>query len=99
MFCLHARARVGDVLRASEEPVLDIAQNAKSGLIDLGLARHKTMGFQVTKRKLPLVGLAFGVSGRDGATPWMKAREALGFSAPTDGCFLRTPSPRPFQSS
>jgi hypothetical protein len=54
LFCVHARARAGDVLRACEEPVADISRDRLSGFVDLGLTHHKTMRLQTSKLKLPL---------------------------------------------
>jgi hypothetical protein len=93
LFCLHARARVGDVLRATDEPSLDLTEieGATDGFIQLDLLHHKTASRHATRRKLPLVASAVGASGINWASPWMFARASQRRRAPDMGCFLTPP--------
>jgi len=85
-FCLHGRARVGDVLRGDSEPVLDIVVG--KGFVEVGLPRHKTSYKARSKMRLPVVGLSHGLSGKPWAEAWLAARREAGLDASASGVFL-----------
>ena len=70
---IHSRSRFGDAARVSMEPKLDIADGR--GFVETAakFGEYKT-GYEVRKagRLLPMVGSAFGVSGRPWAEAWLQ---------------------------
>ena len=91
LFCLYARARVGDIAKCSEEPSLDIAQDGSLGFIQSRLLDHKTAR-PGEKRSLPVVAPVFGVTGRNWATHWMRGRCAARLDAHISGTLLQAPA-------
>ena len=91
LFILYARARVGDVARSMVEPVVDLAPDRSSGYCQGELLGHKTAK-PGTKQSLPLVAPAFGVVGRDWASPCLAARARQRLHAPSAGTLLQAPS-------
>ena len=87
LLCLHARARVGDALRADREPHLDVDELGE-GFIEAGFLRHKTSFRAKAKTRLPAVAHATGVTGLPWAERWLSARAALGLDANIDGYIL-----------
>lgn len=88
-FCAHARARVGDARRISEEPVLDVDDNGR-GYLEVRSVRHKTAA-RGSRRKLPFVAVARGASGAKWAQAWLAVRRAAGLDAKADDCLQLTP--------
>ena len=78
LFCIHSRARFGDLVRADQEPTIDVFGNV--GFIEVRLLRHK-MARIAPDLRLPTVALAFGVQGAPWAQKWLEARVALGVRA------------------
>ena len=86
LFRIHARARCGDVVRARHEPVLDLADGA--GYIETQAAprEHKRAFGASAGTSLPIVALAYGVTGRPWAEAWLDVRRKVGISAEASQC-------------
>ena len=53
LFCVHARARVGDAIRADLEPTLDVPDpSVPFGFVEAGFLRHKT-SYKVGQAEAP----------------------------------------------
>ena len=89
LFCLHCRARVGDANRLDVEPFLDVSgADPTSGFIDAGFLRHKNAARARSKMRLPVVGCAFGLTGKPWASKWLTSRRAAGRNAAVDKFLL-----------
>ena len=88
-FALHCRVRVGDCAKVKVEPILDLAAGG-SGFVEVRTKEHKTAA-RGAKKKLPLVGLARGVSDTAWAEGWLAVRRASGLDAAADRCLQRVP--------
>ena len=84
LFAVFARARVGDLRRCSVEPVLDMTDDNLTGYIETRFAEHKSAR-PGSRRALPIVAAAFGLTGIPWASLWLEARAAAGVSAPDSG--------------
>ena len=91
LFCLHARARVGDAIRGDKEPTLDIPEaDGQFGFVEAGFLKHKTSYRNRSKIRLPVVADAFGLSGVGWARLWLQARSDAGLDAERDGFLMPT---------
>ena len=90
LFGLFARCRVGDLRRCEVEPVMDLAPDASSGFAETMLDKHRTAR-PGHRQLLPAVAPAFGVLGRDWASPWLAARKRLGLCARSSGTLVQAP--------
>ena len=59
-FCVHARLRVGDALRISREPLIDLPSGTSDGFIEVSTHKHKTRA-RGSQRLLPIIALSNGI--------------------------------------
>ena len=91
LFCVHARARVGDAVRGDKEPVLDTPDaEVPFGFVEAGFLKHKTSYRNRSRLRLPVVADAFGLAGVSWAKVWLDARRAAGLNAERDGFLMPT---------
>lgn len=91
LFCLYARARVGDLRRSPVDPVLDIAAGGRAGFVQGAFFEHKTAKAG-SKISLPIVAPVPGVTGRNWAAPWLDRRRRLRLVAADCGTLLPAPA-------
>jgi hypothetical protein len=91
LFCLYARARVGDLRRSPVDPILDIAAGGRVGFVQGAFFEHKTAKAG-SKISLPIVAPLPGVTGRDWASPWLDRRHRLRLVAAECGTLLPAPA-------
>jgi hypothetical protein len=91
LFCLYARARVGDLRRSPVDPIMDMAAGGRGGFVQGAFFEHKTAKAG-SKVSLPIVAPLPGVSGRDWASPWLDRRIRLRLCAADCGTLLPAPS-------
>jgi hypothetical protein len=91
LFCLYARARVGDLRRSPVDPILDIAAGGRVGFVQGAFFEHKTAKAG-SKLSLPIVAPLPGVTGRDWASPWLDRRRRLRLVAAECGTLLPAPA-------
>ena len=89
-WCLHARMRVGDAVSARVEPFFDAPVGEDGGFIATEVTRHKTAP-RVSRKPLPCVCLADGISGANWAEGWLEYHAAMGFDAAPDRCLQMSP--------
>ena len=85
LFCLHGRLRVGDALKVTDEPTLDVAKDGSICFLEVGALSHKTAG-RASRLSLPMVGLGTGVFGAAWGAAWLQARADAGMNAKEIGC-------------
>jgi hypothetical protein len=92
-FLAHGRLRCGDGQHASFEPFLDL-DDAGEGFVETALYAHKTASLTAkSKRLLPAVAHARGVSGTPWAEAWLDARRQAGLSASKEQPLMPAPLP------
>ena len=91
-FCVHARLRVGDALRISREPLIDLPSGTNDGFIEVSTHKHKTRA-RGSKRLLPIVALSNGIKFSGWAPERLAARCKIRMKAVSDNCLLRALSP------
>jgi hypothetical protein len=91
LFCLYARARVGDLRRSPVDPILDIAAGGRVGFAQGAFFEHKTAKAG-SKISLPIVAPLPGVTGRNWAAPWLDRRHRLRLVAAECGTLLPAPA-------
>ena len=80
LFAVFSRARVGDLRRCGVEPLLDLTDDKSSGYIETRFTEHKTAR-PGSRRSLPIVASAYGLTDICWGNLWLRARSAAGVSA------------------
>jgi hypothetical protein len=97
LFCLHGRQRCSDGARITEEPVLDTSHGNGRELFSFieattsGDACKTGNTSKKARLAIPVVGLAYGVSGQPWADAWLRIRKTLRLNASRDACLMREP--------
>ena len=97
LFCVHARTRCSDTAKVTAEPTLDLSTDLGKELfsyietVTSGDAIKTGNTVKKARLAIPMVGLAYGISGEPWAEAWLDIRTTLGLNADEDGCLMRSP--------
>ena len=89
LWMIHGRLRFGDASKVSMEPSLDVSHG--HGYVETAaqFGKYKT-GHDARKigRRMPLVSLAYGITGAPWAAAWLGLRASCGLHAGRDDCMM-----------
>ena len=92
LFCLYARARWGDLMRA-EYVLVDCDSSGKACFLEARVGSHKTMQSQQHRHQfLPMVAPGSGVTGDPWIEQWLRVRQTLSLSL-DEGRVMPAPQP------
>ena len=92
LFCLYARARWGDLMRA-EYVLVDCDSSGKACYLEARVGSHKTMQSQQHRHQfLPMVAPGLGVTEDPWIEQWLKVRHAMSLSL-DQGRVMPAPQP------
>ena len=92
LFCLYARARWGDLMRA-EYVLVDCDSSGKACYLEARVGSHKTMQSQQHRHQfLPMVAPGLGVTEDPWIEQWLKVRQRMSLSLDEGGVM---PAPQP----
>ena len=93
LFCIYARARWGDLMRA-ESVIEDYDRCGVLAYLEARVGKHKTMNAQQHRHvHLPMVAPSVGVVKESWATKWLELRESLGLLFEMDARIMPAPQP------
>ena len=93
LFCTYARARWGDLMRASAV-IPDFDKRGKLCYLEARVGQHKTMHAQQHRHLfLPMVAPSVGVDNSNWSSKWIEVRKAVGLSFDEEARVM--PAPRP----
>ena len=93
LFCTYARARWGDLMRASEV-IADFDKSGKLCYLEARVGQHKTMNAQQHRHLfLPMVAPSIGVDNNNWSMTWIAVRKMVGLSFDEEARVM--PAPRP----
>ena len=91
LFCVYARARVGDLRRSEVDPILDSTAGMDTGFIQGAFYEHKTAAAG-SKISVPIVAPVPGIVGTNWASSWLERRQRQRLRAATSGTLLPAPA-------
>ena len=93
LFCIYARARWGDLMRA-ESVIEDYDRNGVLAYLEARVGRHKTMNAQQHRHlHLPMVAPSVGIEKQNWASKWLELRAMLGLTFESDSRIMPAPQP------
>ena len=93
LFCVYARARWGDLMRAASV-IGDYDRNGVLAYLEARVGQRKTMNAQQHRHlHLPMVAPSVGVDERNWSVKWLELRQLLGLSFEDDPRIMPAPQP------
>lgn len=93
LFCIYARARWGDLMRA-ESVIEDYDRRGSLAYLEARVGKHKTMNAQQHRHlHLPMVAPSVGIEKQNWAVKWIELRAMVGLSFEVDSRIMPAPLP------